>query len=138
MVRKTWLLVAAIAALPTFIVVAVSLSQLPSEVQDRLGHVRSDLDGVKSDLPTYDCCTNPSCNFCALASGICVCDHNIKTEAGVCGECLLGWQAGKGHSTDVAADDVRPIHGEILQTMYDELEAHFSPHVHHDAAAGSR
>lgn len=100
------------------------------DVEQRLSHVRSELDGVKADLPMYSCCINPACNFCALTAGMCPCGDNVTTETGVCGECFLGWEAGIGHVEGVEADQVRMIHGDMLQMMYDKLSEHFSGHTH--------
>ncbi len=103
--------------------------EVAPEVQERLEHLRADLDEVKEDLP-YACCINPACNFCALVDGACPCATNIETEAGVCGECLLGWHAGLGHAPGVEAADVKGLSGDALKTMYEKLEKHFSGHTH--------
>ena len=135
---RSALVVAALVLPLTLMALAVGGSQEHQEhpqehsgdVQDELTHVRADLDAVKNKLEQYACCVNPSCNFCALAVGVCVCDANIRTAVGVCGECLLGWHAGRGHSTGVEAADVKGLQGEVLKTMYDELAKHFAPHAH--------
>ena len=114
---------------PTAAMSVLPASQLAPEVQDRLDHARAELDGVKSDLPGYQCCINPACNFCALATGVCPCAANLTT-AGVCGECLLGWHAGRGHAEGVEADQVKTLSGPMLAAMYDKLAENFSGHVH--------
>lgn len=93
----------------------------PAALQDsfaRLTKVREDLVAVKAELGMYSCCIDPSCNFCALATGMCPCGDNVDRPTGVCGECLLGWKAGQGNIAGVNPDDVQPMSGEMLEMMY--------------------
>lgn len=106
----------------------------PATVQDtfqKLAQVRSQLVETKAELGMYSCCIAPTCNFCALASGMCPCGDNVDTEKGVCGECYLGWKAGQGNVAGVAADDVQPMSGDMLEEMY-QMRAESTP----DATAG--
>ena len=129
----------------SFVVVAVAilgfaagaLAAAPGQSTfEKLAAIRADLVGVKSELGMYSCCINPSCSFCALATGMCPCGDGAANGEGVCGECLLGWQAGQGNIPGVNADDVNPMSGDMLQMMY-EARAESMPGGMADAGATS-
>ncbi len=113
----------------SFVVVAVAilgfaagaLAAAPGQSTfEKLAAIRADLVGVKAELGMYSCCINPSCSFCALATGMCPCGDGAAAGGdGVCGECLLAWQAGQGNIPGVNADDVKPMSGDMLQMMYE-------------------
>ena len=111
---------------------------------EKLAQIRQDLVEVKAELGMYSCCIAPSCNFCALATGMCPCGDRARQGEGVCGECLLGWHAGQGSIAGINAEDVTGMEGRILDMMYRQ-RAQATPgketaHSHrHDAAhAGGR
>jgi hypothetical protein len=66
----------------------------------------------------YACCIRPGCNFCPLAADKCPCRSNVKTPAGVCGECKAGWEAGVGAVEGVRPENVQQIKGDMLKMMY--------------------
>lgn len=99
---------------------------------EKLGAIRTELVGVKAELGMYSCCIGPSCNFCALATGMCPCGDGAANGEGVCGECLLGWKAGYGQIAGVDPADVVPMSDDMLQMMY-EARAEAMP----DAAAAA-
>jgi len=107
----------------TFVVVATAvlgftagaLTAAPGQTTfEKLAAIRADLVGVKAEMGMYGCCIGPSCNFCALAAGMCSCGGSVEDGEGVCGECLLGWHAGQGNIRGIDPDDVRPMTGEML------------------------
>lgn len=149
MKRNAWLAVPAVVLAAAAVLVAgMAVAGDQGRSFERLNQVRSDLVQVKGELGMYSCCIAPTCNFCALAAGMCPCGDNVDTEKGVCGECYLGWQAGQGNIAGVEPDQVRHIHGEMLQQMYMmRAEAtpdatagahHHSHHEDHHAAAPGR
>lgn len=116
--RKVLTLVVVATAVLGFAVGA--LASAPGQTTfEKLAAIRADLAGVKADLGMYSCCLNPSCSFCALATGMCPCGDGAVNGDGVCGECLLGWQAVQGNIAGVNADDVKAISGDMLQMMYE-------------------
>jgi len=117
--RKQWVALIAILAVAGFACGAVAASSVGQDASmQKLTEAREALVEAKAGLGMYSCCIEPSCNFCALASGMCPCGDNVTTDKGVCGECYLGWDAGQGSIDGVAADDVQHIHGEMLEMMY--------------------
>lgn len=74
-----------------------------------LKDTRAKMDTAKSELITggkYACCIKPACDMCAKISGTCLCAVNVLQGKGACGECLEGWQSGKGSLKGVTAEKV--------------------------------
>lgn len=116
--RKQWVALIAVIAVAGLVGGAVAATMGQDAAMQKLTEARTSLVEAKAGLGMYSCCIDPSCNFCALASGMCPCGDNATTEKGVCGECWLGWKAGQGSLDGVAPDDVQHIHGDMLQMMY--------------------
>lgn len=110
----------------------LSLAFVSAGQFDKLTQIREDLKQVKGELGMYTCCIEPSCGFCALATGMCPCGDRVKNGDGVCGECLLGWTAGQGSIAGINAEDVTPMEGRMLDMMYRQRAATGND----DAAAG--
>jgi len=51
----------------------------------------------------YACCVKPACDLCLRKHGSCACAANVKAGKGACGECMAGWQAGRGALPGVKA-----------------------------------
>ena len=78
---------------------------------------RRSLDQAKLILQgegRYNCCIGGGCASCAL-TGDCQCGAALaKQTGGVCGECLEGWQAGRGAFAGISADEVKLAEMEPL------------------------
>src|SRR6266545_6960593 len=61
---------------------------------------------VKAGKKAYDCCIRPSCEWCAVHMGQCMCHHGVESGMGPCRECHGGWEAGQGHVTGKTKEDV--------------------------------
>ncbi|MCI0706291.1 MAG: hypothetical protein L0Y80_02235 [Ignavibacteriae bacterium] len=57
----------------------------------------------------YTCCIEPSCRMCLFEFEECPCQHNVKKNEGVCGECYEGWQVGKGNLRGVKSQDIKKL-----------------------------
>lgn len=127
MQRNTLIVGAALLTLVLALLGLAQQSESPNspEVEKQLNEVRADLKQVKGEMPALNCCIGPACNFCPLAAGKCPCGHNVKTEAGVCGECFLGWKAGQGEIQGVEPGEVQMIEGKMVDMMYKMQEKHF-------------
>jgi hypothetical protein len=119
--RKGFIAVAVVTTLLALSLVYVSGSSMPQF--DKLAQIRTDLVEVKGELGMYSCCLAPACNFCALATGMCPCGDNVKSDQGVCGECLLGWAAGQGAIDGINVADVKGMSGQMLEMMYRQRAA---------------
>lgn len=116
--RKVLLSVVAVVAVLGF--AAGVLAAAPGQSTfEKLAAIRAELVSVTAELGMYSCCLDPACTFCALATGMCPCGDGATNGEGVCGECLLGWQAGQGNLAGVDAADVKPMRGDMLQMMYE-------------------
>jgi hypothetical protein len=121
----TKLLLGLAAALAGTTLAIATAPQNSPDVQKRLNAVRHELQSVKGDLAEMDCCIEPSCNFCPLAAGKCLCAQNLKTKTGVCGECYDGWRAGQGHVAGVDPKNVPSLPDAMVVKMYRMKAEHF-------------
>lgn len=60
----------------------------------------------------YACCVKPSCDLCLRKNGSCACAANVARGLGACGECMAGWQNGRGILKGVRAEDVKILPAE--------------------------
>ncbi len=78
---------------------------------------RKSLNEAKQILQSenrYNCCIGGGCASCAL-TGDCQCGAALaKKTGGVCGECLEGWQQGRGAFAGISADEVKLAPMETL------------------------
>jgi len=51
-------------------------------------------DTASSQL--VNCCIKPSCEICVEKFGRCTCLEDLKAGKAICGECIHGYQEGKG------------------------------------------
>lgn len=78
--------------------------------EQRLQDVRSELKSIKAELVQkgeYNCCVQPSCDWCLLHDGDCECYDNLKAGKKVCPGCGLGWHNGNGVVEGLSAKDVK-------------------------------
>ncbi|RMD61441.1 hypothetical protein D6833_08225 [Candidatus Parcubacteria bacterium] len=78
--------------------------------EQRLENIRTELAAVKADLAKkgeYNCCIQPTCNWCALHEGGCECYDNLKAGEEVCPGCGLGWHNGQGVAPGIEASQVK-------------------------------
>ncbi len=61
----------------------------------------------KAGKEGYDCCIRPTCEWCAVHMGHCMCHHGVETGMGPCRECHGGWEAGQGVVKGKTKEDVR-------------------------------
>ena len=76
----------------------------------RLDELKSTLEAVKAELNEqgeYNCCVQPSCDWCALHEGNCECFNNIQEGEAVCPGCGLGWHNGQGAVDGVESSSVQ-------------------------------
>ena len=76
----------------------------------RLDELKSTLETVKAELNEqgeYNCCVQPSCDWCALHEGSCECFNNLQDGAAVCPGCGLGWHNGQGVVDGVESSSVQ-------------------------------
>ena len=74
-----------------------------------LEEIKARLETVKealSESGSYNCCVQPSCDWCALHERSCACFTNLLAGEPVCPGCGLGWHNGHGIVDGVDADDV--------------------------------
>ncbi|MBX7221417.1 MAG: hypothetical protein K1Y36_15815 [Blastocatellia bacterium] len=82
----------------------------PSKAAKLIKETRKKLDAGKVQLTeagTYTCCVAPACDMCVKTEGECRCAVHLKRGEGVCGQCLEGWQVGKGTFSKVEAKTVK-------------------------------
>jgi hypothetical protein len=104
---------------------AVPQAETMPKMNPAVGRALGTLVKAKADMSVsgaYACCIKPGCNFCALAADKCPCRSNVKTPAGVCGECKAGWEAGVGAVEGVQPQNVQQIKGDMLKMMYSMRE----------------
>ena len=76
----------------------------------RLDELKSTLETVKAELNEqgeYNCCVQPSCDWCALHEGSCECFNNLQQGEAVCPGCGLGWHNGQGVVDGVESSSVQ-------------------------------
>lgn len=81
----------------------------PMAPETELEDIKTRLEAVKATLSesgSYNCCVQPSCNWCALHEGSCACFTNLLEGEPICPGCGLGWHNGQGIVDGVNADDV--------------------------------
>jgi hypothetical protein len=61
----------------------------------------------KATKEGYACCIRPSCDWCAVHMGHCMCHHGVESCTGPCRECHGGWAAGRGVVDGKTKEDVR-------------------------------
>ena len=64
---------------------------------------------VLTEKGFYICCIEPTCRMCLFEFEQCPCQHNLKKDEGVCGECFDGWKAGKGNVKEVQGENVKKM-----------------------------
>ena len=88
-----------------------------------MNKIRHDLKKTKTKLSKaghYDCCNQPSCDFCAISMNSCECANHVRTgKGGVCGECKGGWMTGHGAISGKTADDIKMVSPEEAKMGYD-------------------
>jgi len=75
-----------------------------------LEQIETRLEAVKTQLfdqGKYNCCVQPSCDWCALHEGACDCFTNLQAGEAVCPGCGLGWHNGQGVVEGIDAGDVK-------------------------------
>jgi len=85
-------------------------SAMSAEPEAELEQIKTRLEEVKSQLFSkgeYNCCIEPSCDWCALHEGSCSCHNNLEAGEAVCPGCGLGWHNGQGAIDGVDPDDVK-------------------------------
>lgn len=78
--------------------------------EQKLQDVRSEVKAIKAELTEqgeYNCCVQPSCDWCLLHEGECECYANVKAGKEVCPGCGLGWHNGNGVVDGMSVDDVK-------------------------------
>ncbi|NIR52583.1 hypothetical protein GWO43_28745, partial [candidate division KSB1 bacterium] len=78
--------------------------------EERLGNIRTNLKEIKMELAKdgkYNCCTQPTCDWCALHEGECPCHDNLNVGKEVCPGCGLGWHNGNGVVEGVETSQVK-------------------------------
>jgi hypothetical protein len=78
--------------------------------EKELAQIKTRLETVKTrlfDQGKYNCCVQPSCDWCALHEGSCECFSNLQAEDAVCPGCGLGWHNGQGIVEGVDAKSVK-------------------------------
>jgi len=91
----------------TQVAVETTAKQTPEQ---RLQDVRSEVKAIKAELTQngeYNCCVQPSCDWCLLHEGECECYENLKAGKEVCPGCGLGWHDGNGVVEGIPAEDVK-------------------------------
>ncbi len=75
-----------------------------------LEQIKSRLEALKThlfDQGKYNCCVQPSCDWCVLHEGACGCFTNLQAGEAVCPGCGLGWHNGQGVVEGIDADAVK-------------------------------
>ena len=78
----------------------------PTQAKKAIEQARKALTAVKKKQAAsghYQCCVKPSCDLCAATTGSCNCAANAAAGKGTCGECLAGWENGRGAVKGVSA-----------------------------------
>ncbi len=78
--------------------------------ESQLVKVKKELKDIKAVLAKegeYNCCIQPTCNWCVLHDGDCECYDNLKAGKEVCPECGLGWHNGQGVVEGITASQVK-------------------------------
>ncbi len=89
---------------------APQTSSTPASPDSELAEIKTRLEAAKAQLfdeGRYNCCVNPSCDWCALHEGSCNCFPNLQVGEVVCPGCGLGWHNGQGIVEGVDAKDVK-------------------------------
>jgi hypothetical protein len=89
---------------------APEASSTPMSPDAELGQIKTRLEAVKTQLfdqGKYNCCVEPSCDWCALHESACDCFANLQADEAVCPGCGLGWHNGQGIVEGVDASDVK-------------------------------
>ncbi len=71
----------------------------PTKAAADLRTAEAKLEAARKILQTtgrYTCCVKPGCDLCIRKNGSCACAANVARGLGACGECLAGWQNGRG------------------------------------------
>ena len=87
-----------------------SAPPLPLSPEAELEQIETRLEAVKThlfDQGKYNCCVQPSCDWCALHEGACDCFTNLQAGEAVCPGCGLGWHNGQGVVEGIDAGDVK-------------------------------
>lgn len=82
----------------------------PPSPEVELEQIRTRLEAVKAalfDEGNYNCCVQPSCDWCALHEGSCSCLENLTGGDAVCPGCGLGWHNGQGIAEGIDAASVK-------------------------------
>jgi hypothetical protein len=78
---------------------------------EQLTQVKSELEIAKKSLVNegedYNCCINPTCNWCALFDNHCHCAEHLVKDEPVCPECVRGWRKGNGAVADIDPSKVK-------------------------------
>ena len=85
-------------------------SSTPMPPEAELEQIKTRLEAVKTRLfddGKYNCCVQPSCEWCALHEGACDCFTNLQGGEAVCPGCGLGWHNGQGIVDGVDPKDVK-------------------------------
>ena len=89
---------------------APEASSTPVSPATELEQIKTRLEDVKTrlfDQGKYNCCVQPSCDWCALHEGSCDCFPNLQAGEEVCPGCGLGWHNGRGVAEGIDAGDVK-------------------------------
>ncbi|MGH9320092.1 MAG: hypothetical protein ACRD3V_09410 [Vicinamibacteria bacterium] len=82
----------------------------PAAPEADLAQIKTRLEAAKTELfdqEKYNCCVQPSCDWCALHEGYCDCFANLQAGETVCPGCGLGWHNGQGIVEGIDPDDVK-------------------------------
>lgn len=85
-------------------------SSTPMAPEGELEEIKTRLEEVKIrlfDEGKYNCCVQPSCDWCALHEGSCDCFPNLQAGEEVCPGCGLGWHNGQGIVDGIDPKDVK-------------------------------
>ncbi len=85
-------------------------SPVSVEPDAELEQIKARLETVKTQLfdkGEYNCCIQPSCDWCALHERSCGCFSNLVGGESVCPGCGLGWHNGLGVVDGVDAEDFK-------------------------------
>jgi len=85
-------------------------SSTPASPEAEIVQIKSRLQAAKKqlfDAGKYNCCVQPSCDWCALHEGSCDCFANLQAGEDVCPGCGLGWHNGQGIVDGIEAREVK-------------------------------
>jgi len=77
-------------------------------VPDALTAALAELTSAKKKLAAekrFSCCINGGCDECAFEAN-CPCGSDLAQGKGVCGTCVDGWHAGKGHFPNIGLSEI--------------------------------